>query len=169
LLPDVALSRNKRVKLKLPPKVTKFCVVPEMFVMPPSLMINEVGALVMEPPIVNALPGLSMPGLNTMPCTTVSAEKPTVVVSEVSKVAVSPSPLGTVAGVQLSGVFQSPPASVDPTQVALSAWLDSIIRIKTSAGRSHVAEAARMHGLFLLDRLGVLIWFVFMLPAVMDD
>src|SRR6266487_2577021 len=56
-----------------------------------------------------------------MPSTSVSAEIETLIVCENAKVAVSPSPLGTVIGVQLSGVFQSPEVG-SSFHSALSAW-----------------------------------------------
>jgi hypothetical protein len=46
--------------------------------------------------------------LKTMPFTSMSSESETSVVLELAKLAVSPGPLGTVAGVQLAAVFQSP-------------------------------------------------------------
>ena len=46
--------------------------------------------------------------VNLMPLTSVFAEIETLVVLERAKVAVSVDPLGTVAGVQLAAVFQSP-------------------------------------------------------------
>jgi len=73
----------------------KFCVIPELFVMPTPLMVNvKVGLAV----IVNALP----PALNTMPLTSVLAERETPVIVEDAKKAVSDGPLGMVAGVQLA-------------------------------------------------------------------
>ena len=69
--------------------VTKFCVTPELFVMPAPLTVNvNVGTAV----IVNAL----APALNTMPFTSVLAERETLVVLDVANVAVSEGPLGIV-------------------------------------------------------------------------
>jgi hypothetical protein len=80
---------------------TTFCVIPELLVMPTPLMVSlNVGVAVM----VNAL----APALNTMPFTSVLAERETPVVFETANVAVSGWPLGTVGGVQFAAVFQSP-------------------------------------------------------------
>ena len=82
------------------PAVTKFCIVAELFDSPLPLMFNisEAGTLTL-----NAL----APGLNTTLLTCVVAEMETEVILEISNVAVSEGPLGTVAGVQLAGLFQS--------------------------------------------------------------
>src|SRR5437660_8636407 len=82
------------------PAVTKFCIVAELFDSPLPLMFNisEAGTLTL-----NAL----APGLNTTLLTCVVAEMETEVILEISNVAVSEGPLGTVAGVQLAAVFQS--------------------------------------------------------------
>src|SRR5438477_6111219 len=131
-----------------PPLVTKVCVVPELFVTPTPLMVNIKLLLTL---IVKA----SAPGLNTTPLTSVLVERKILVILEVAKVAVSAGPLGTTLPVQLvnpvgrSTKFQSPLRS--PTQVPLSAKLDSIVRIKRSADRSRVMEVARMQGSFLPD------------------
>ena len=107
-VPAVALFVNRIRPLILPhpqTAVTKFCATPELFVMPAPLRLN------MDPSmddalavIVNAL----APALNTMPLTSVMAERETLVVLEKANVAVSEGPLGTVAGIQLRAVFQSP-------------------------------------------------------------
>jgi len=74
---------------------TKFCVISELFVMPVPLIVNlNVGAAV----IVNAL----ALGLNTMPFTSVLAERETPIVFEAANVAVSDGPLGMVGGVQFA-------------------------------------------------------------------
>ena len=79
---------------------TKFCVIPELFVMPaPWTVRAKLGATV----IVNAL----APELNVIPATSVEAEIPTEVVLEVANVAVSVDELGTVPDDQFVGVFQS--------------------------------------------------------------
>lgn len=81
--------------------VTKLCVFPELFAIPAPLTFNvNVGPAV----IVNTL----SPALNTMPFTTVLAERETSVVLEKAKVAVSAGPLGGPPAVQLIAVFQSP-------------------------------------------------------------
>ena len=80
--------------------VTKFCVTPELFVIPAPLTVNvNVGPTVM----VNAL----APALKTMPFTSVLAERKTLVVLEVANDAVSVAPLGTVCGIQFAAWFQS--------------------------------------------------------------
>src|SRR6266566_8908307 len=95
-LPAVALPvKNISPKLLPATAAIKFCVIPELFVMPTPLRVNvNVGLAV----IVNALP----PALNTMPLTSVLAERETPVIVEDAKVAVSDGPLGMVAGVQLA-------------------------------------------------------------------
>src|ERR1700719_65565 len=104
MLPAVALVPSQNIKLSLPPVLasTKFCVIPELFVMPaPWTVRAKLGATV----IVNAL----APELNVIPATVVLAEIPTAVVLETSNVAVSPAPLGNpVLGVQFALVFQLP-------------------------------------------------------------
>jgi hypothetical protein len=50
----------------------------------------------------------SATGLKTIPSTSTGAERETSVIFEASNVAVSSGPLGTVLGVQLAAVFQSP-------------------------------------------------------------
>jgi hypothetical protein len=165
-LPAVALLRNDICAA--PRLTTKFCTIPELFVMPTPLMVitgTAAGLLA----IVNAL----APGLNTMPLTSVFAERKTLVVEETPNVAVSADPLGTTVPVQLvnpvgrSTKFQSP--LKPPNQVPLSAKLDSIGRIKTNAGRSQVMEATRMEESFLVVPSVILLAFVFIASAVMDD
>src|SRR6266496_1186837 len=62
-----------------------------------------------------------------MPSTSVFAEMETLVICENAKVAVSAGPLGTLVGVQLSGVFQSPEVGSN-FHSALSAWAKVAIR-----------------------------------------
>ena len=69
--------------------------------------------------IVNAL----APALNTMPFTSVLAERESAVFVDVLNVAVSDGLLGTVRGIQLFAVFQSPVAGL-AFHVALPAKLD---------------------------------------------
>src|SRR5205809_863375 len=100
---------------------TKFCRMPELFVMPTPLIVRKMSGLVnlkSEFVIVNAL----APGLNTMPLTSVllGPDTKTPVVLEDANVAVSDGPLGMVAGVQLVAVFQSPSPGLR-FQVALPA------------------------------------------------
>src|SRR5438046_2387418 len=100
---------------------TKFCRIPELFVMPTPLIVRKMSGLVnlkSEFVIVNAL----APGLNTMPLTSVllGPDTKTPVVLEDANVAVSDGPLGMVGGVQFAAWFQSPVAGL-VFQVALSA------------------------------------------------
>ena len=81
---------------------------PELLVMPTPLMVKEMLEVVRLTVIVNAL----APGLNTMPFTSVLAERETPVVFEAANVAVSEGPLGTVGGVQFAALFQSPAAGL---------------------------------------------------------
>src|SRR4051794_32447067 len=101
-LPAVALPTKEIVpRMKATLAVTKFCVIPELLVMPAPPMVNvKAGFAVM----VNAL----APALKTMPSTMVSSEMETAVVVEISNVAVSAASLGTASGVQLVAAFQSP-------------------------------------------------------------
>ena len=81
--------------------------------MPAPLIVREfVGVELTTKPLA--------PELKTMPLTSVAAESETLVMLETPKVAVSLGPLGTVDGVQLPAVFQSPVAGL-PFQVALPA------------------------------------------------
>jgi hypothetical protein len=103
ILPAIALLVKDIVPEfpELSAAVTKFCVTPELLVMPTPLMVSvSVGLAVM----VKALP----PELNTMPFTSVLAEIETPVVLDEANVAVSVELLGTVIGDQLVAVFQSP-------------------------------------------------------------
>ena len=115
MLPAVALLKKEIDPLPPPPltAVTKFWEIPELLVMPVPLMVSvNVGLAV----IVKALPD----GLKTMLFTSVLAESETPVIVDRPKVAVSAELLGTVAGVQLAAVFQSPvPGAV--SHVALPA------------------------------------------------
>ena len=97
--PAVALLLNNT---RVPSSFAKFCAIPELFVMPTPLMVKPKSRLVN----VNAL----APGSKTMPLTSGAARNPveTAVILETPKVAVSFGPLGTVAGVQLEAVNQSP-------------------------------------------------------------
>jgi len=95
-LPAVALF----VKVICPGPGVKFCTIPELLVMPLPLIVT-VGAWLMN---VNGL----APALNTIPFTSVSAAKNTLLILENANVAVSAAPLGTVAGVQFAAVFHVP-------------------------------------------------------------
>ena len=69
---------------------------------------------------------------NVIPLTAESAEIETLGVLERVNVAVSAEPLGTVIGVQLAAVFQSPDPGLR-SHVALPAWLSWMQSIKTNA------------------------------------
>ncbi|PYK53836.1 MAG: hypothetical protein DME48_10225 [Verrucomicrobia bacterium] len=87
-LPAVALLVNAIVAKLAAPTVaaTRFCAIPELFVIPVPLMVNVNGGVAV---IVKAL----APGLNTMLFTSVLAETKTPVVLDVANVAVSDAPL----------------------------------------------------------------------------
>jgi len=107
-----------KLKLRV---ATKFCVVPELFVMPTPLIVSAKKGLAV---IVKLL----APGAKVIPSTVVFAEIEMAVVFETANVAVSADPLGTVAGVQFAAVFQSPEPGLR-SQVALPAkevWMQSI-------------------------------------------
>src|SRR5438552_2744440 len=107
-LPAVALF----VKMICPGPGVKFCTIPELLVMPLPLMVT-VGAWLMN---VNGL----APALNTIPFTSVSAAKNTLLLLENANVAMSAAPLGIVAGVQFAAAFQFPELGF-ALQVALPA------------------------------------------------
>jgi hypothetical protein len=89
----------------LPSAATKFCTIPELFVIPVLMVNMNVGLAV----IVNAL----APELNVMLSTVVFAEIETPVILEVANVAVSPdAALGAVPVFQLAPVFQLPELGV---------------------------------------------------------
>ena len=100
-LPAIALP----VKTILPDPaalaLTKFCVTPELFVIPKPLMVKTNAGLVV---IVKLL----APGLNTIVFTSVLAEREMSVQFEMANVAVLAAPLGTVGGIQFGTLFQSP-------------------------------------------------------------
>ena len=148
--------------------VTKFCVVPELFVMPTPLIVSvSIGGAV----IVKAL----APGLNWMPLTSVGSEMEMPVVLETPNWAVSAGPFGTVAGVQLAAVFQSPLAGLR-FHVALPAKaVTAVIRKKTSVGAAaseHKMARRRQGeglsevltvGIVSVSWIGVYIWTFFQL------
>jgi hypothetical protein len=80
---------------------TKFCVVPELLMIPVALKVSF-------KPEVAVIVKLFAPGAKVIPSTVVFAETETSVVFERPNVAVPDDPLGTVAGVQFVAVFQSP-------------------------------------------------------------
>ena len=114
-LPAVALFRKF---ITVGPE-TKFWVIPELFVMPTPLMVNEKKGLV----IVNAL----APGLNTMPLTTVVCAMTGSVILEVANLAVFVAPLGGPPAVQLLALFQFISTGL-ANQVALPAKLLAVAR-----------------------------------------
>ena len=77
------------------------CTIPELLVTPTPLKFSDKVAGTVNAKALAA-------GLNTIPFTSTVAENETSVVFEVANVAVSDGPLGTVSGVQLVAVFQSP-------------------------------------------------------------
>ena len=91
----------------------RFCATPELFVSPVPLMVRAAEGIAV---IVKGL----APGLKAIALSSVLAENEMLVVLEASSVPVSKGPLGTVAGVQLAAVFQSPLVG-SRSQVALPA------------------------------------------------
>ena len=86
LLPAVELLLNCMIE-KVALEVTKFCVIPELFVMPVPLIVNVSPVFTV---MVNAL----APELKMISATCVLAEMETPVVLETSNVATSDGPLG---------------------------------------------------------------------------
>ena len=86
------------------------------------------------------------PALNTMPFASVLSERETPVVLEDANVAVSDGLLGTVRGIQLFAVFQSPVAGL-AFHVALPAWLGWMVssnsKADSSAARNAVLNTGR--------------------------
>ena len=115
-VPAVALFEN--VSVPKPPvpftPTIKVWVAVELLVKPVPLRVNANALSV----IVNEL----APELNTMPFSCIWAERETPVMLDVANVAASVAELGTVAGVQLAAVFQSPVEGAD-FHVALPAKL----------------------------------------------
>src|SRR5262245_43721585 len=119
--PALAAFTNSIIPL-LPPTegaTVRFCVTPELLLIPGPLMVNVTpvetgsGSAVMLK--------LLAPGLNTISATSViTAENLRPVTLDPAKVATSVGPFGTVAGVQLTAVFQSPVVGLR-FQVALPA------------------------------------------------
>jgi hypothetical protein len=118
----------------LPAPATKFWVIPELFVITP-LMVNCVAFATV---IVKAL----APELNSMPATSVKAERETPVIVEDAKVAVSDGPLGGPPAVQLPAVFQSPVAGL-ANHVALAATL--LLAVESRSVRMAAAERRKAH------------------------
>ena len=143
-VPAVALLLKTICWGKLKLRVaTKFCVVPELFVMPTPLMVSAKKGLAV---IVKLL----APGAKVIPSTIVFAEIEMAVVFETANVAVSADPLGTVAGVQFVAVFQSPELGLR-SHVALPASLAWTQSIKISALKIRVMLVGRfMRGFFFL-------------------
>ncbi len=129
-LPAVALFRKV---ITVGPE-TKFWLIPELFVMPTPLMVNEKKGLV----IVNAL----APGLNTMPLTSVVAEMTGRLILEVANVAVFVGPLGGPPAVQLAALFQSVLAGLAyqvafPAKLLLAVARPSVSMAATERRRTH--------------------------------
>jgi hypothetical protein len=80
---------------------TNFCVNPELFVIPTPLIVSAFSG-------VDVIEYAFAPGLKVISFTSTSAERERVLFPEAAKLAVSVGPFGTVAGVQLVAVFQSP-------------------------------------------------------------
>ena len=120
----------------VPSGITIFCTTPELLVMPAPLKKerNAERTLIMK--------GLA-PGSKTRPSRVTSLDSETLVLLEVEKVAVSVKPFGTVCGVQLAAVFQSPLVG-SRFQVALPAELDCVLRSMKSAAKSAVTANDRM-------------------------
>src|SRR5262249_5013562 len=91
----------------------KFCVTPELFVIPAPLTVKVTFAVVVLK--------LLAPGLNTKLLTSVLADREISAVFERSNIATSSGPFGMVLGVQFSAVFQSLLIGV-MLQVALPAY-----------------------------------------------
>jgi hypothetical protein len=100
------------------PYVTKVCIVPELFTMPVPLIVNA--SAVPNPGVALLIVKALASGSKVMPLTSMFVEKETLVVVDTSKIAVSEPLFGTVAGVQLMAVFQSPEPGLR-SQVALPA------------------------------------------------
>jgi len=93
-------------------------VTPELFVMPTPLMVNvKPGLAVMVKGLRRAFES------NTIPLTSVFSEIERSVVLDKSKKAVSDGPFGTVVGIQLAPVFQSPEPGLR-AHIALPPWAD---------------------------------------------
>jgi len=82
------------------------------------------------------------PELNTIPLTTVLAERETPVILEVAKVAVSTDPLGGPPAVQLPAVFQSPVVGL-AFHVALPAKL--LLAVESRSVKMAAAEGRKAH------------------------
>src|SRR6266536_1597129 len=83
---------------------TKFCTIPELLVIPAPLIVSSENVPAGSDVTLYAL----APGSKTMLLASMKSERETAVKLETPKVAISDGPLGTVAGVQLAAVFQSP-------------------------------------------------------------
>ena len=125
--PAVALFENTIVPAlpEASTAVTKFCVAPELFVMPMPLMVSvKLGLTVML--------YAEAAGVNVMPFTSVFVEIATSLVFDKPNVATSADPLGTVAGLQFVTVFQSPEAGLR-SHIALPAWAKLAMKAKIVA------------------------------------
>ena len=108
--------------------LTKFWVTPELFVIPAPLKVSPARVEAVK---VKA----AAPRAKTISLTSVAAEIEIAPWLEAAKVAMSPGPFGTVAGVQLAAVFQSPLVGLR-FQVALPAWAGAFMTSKSNAHRN---------------------------------
>ena len=117
-------------------------MIPELFVIPAPLIVREfVGVELTTKPLA--------PELKTIPLTSLAVESETLVMLETPKVAVSLGPSGTLFGVQLRAVFQSPLVGLR-FQVALPAKADPASatnkdNIKRRNGRGRVDFTLLVH------------------------
>src|SRR5438270_11778308 len=137
-LPAVALfSKTISPGTKMTSWVAKFCVIPELLVMPTPLIVSvmvfrlpKAGAAIM----VNAL----APELNMIPSTCVLAERETLVILEEANIASSDGPFGAKGGDQLVLLFQFPEVGIaNHVEAMPMALLRAAVRSK------NIAAAAR--------------------------
>src|SRR5205814_168642 len=93
--------RNLLLKPRPSSVMTKLCLIPELLTKPVPLTVRTKAGPVLR---VKALAS----GLNVIPATSIESERETSVVFDTPKVATSDGPFGTVFGVQLLAVLQSP-------------------------------------------------------------
>ena len=125
----------------------KFCVIPELFAIPVPLMVSARRGLGL---IVKAL----APELKTIALTSVFAEGARLVVFEEAKVALSAGPLGTVFGVQLRAVFQSPLVGLR-FQVALPAEAAAATRKDKDTSRKRDRKESRSFTFIVQPKRGL--------------
>src|SRR4030095_6297200 len=105
---------------------------PEVFVIPKPLRMSELSLPCALDNGLTVMVKALAPGSKIIPSTIVFDETKTSVVLEKAKVAISATPFGTVVGVQLVDVFQSPETGLI-SQGALPAWLTWMQSIKIKA------------------------------------